>query len=59
MMASTGRLLESDVNWKVWLGGALAVVLAGSLCLVSPRLGGIALILLALGALAAFAYRFL
>jgi hypothetical protein len=31
----------------------------GSLCLVSPRLGGFALILLALGAVAIFAYRLL
>jgi hypothetical protein len=51
--------LETDVSWKVWLGGVLTLVLASALCLVSPRLGGIALILLALGALAAFAYRFL
>jgi hypothetical protein len=43
----------------MWLGGASALVLAGSLCLVSPRLGGVALILFALGAVAAFAYRLL
>jgi hypothetical protein len=51
--------LETDVSWKVWLGGALALVVAGSLCLVSPRLGGMALILLALGAVATFAHRLL
>jgi hypothetical protein len=43
----------------MWMGGALALVLAGGLCLVSPRLGGLALILLALGAVAIFAYRLL
>jgi hypothetical protein len=43
----------------VWLAGALALVLAGCLCLVSPRLGGLALIVLALSVLAAFAYRLL
>ncbi|HEY0437378.1 MAG TPA: hypothetical protein VGC92_12095 [Phenylobacterium sp.] len=47
------------MSWKVWLGAALTLVLAGGLCLVSPRLGGIALILLALGAVAAFAFRLL
>jgi hypothetical protein len=51
--------LEIDVSWKPWLGGALVLVLAGCLCLVSPRLGGISLILLALGAVAAFAFRLL
>jgi hypothetical protein len=47
------------VRWKPWLGGVLALVLAGCLCFVSPRLGGAALILLALGAVAVFAYRML
>ena len=47
------------MSWKVWLGGALALLLAGGLCLVSPRLGGLGLILVALGAVAAFAYRLL
>ena len=51
--------MEIEVSWKVWLGGAAALVLAGYLCLVSPRMGGVALILLALGAVAAFAYRLL
>jgi hypothetical protein len=51
--------LETDVSWKVWLGGALALVLTSGLCLVSLRLGGLALILLALGAVAVFAYRLL
>jgi hypothetical protein len=55
----TGPFLEADVTWKVWIGGVISLALAGSLCLVSPRLGGIALILFALGALAAFAFRFL
>jgi hypothetical protein len=47
------------VSGKVWLGGALALLVAGGLCLVTPRLGGFALILFALGAVAIFAYRFL
>jgi hypothetical protein len=51
--------LETDVSRKVLLGGALALVLVGGPCLVSPGLGGIALILLALCALAGFAYRLL
>jgi hypothetical protein len=51
--------LEIDVRLKVWLGGALALVLTGGLCLVSPRLGGLALIVFALSAVAAFAYRLL
>jgi uncharacterized membrane protein YdcZ (DUF606 family) len=55
----TGPRLETNVNWRVWLGGVVALVLAGSLCLVSPRMGGAALILLALAAVAAFAYRLL
>jgi hypothetical protein len=50
---------ETDVSWKVWLGGVLALMLAGLLCLVSPRLGGFALMVVALGAVAAFAYRLL
>ena len=51
--------METEVSRKVWLGGAFALVFAGGLFLVSPRLGGLALILLALGAVAAFAYRLL
>jgi hypothetical protein len=51
--------LETDVSWKLWVGGASALVLTGGLCLVSPRLGGLALIVAALGAVAAFAYRLL
>ena len=47
------------MSWKVWLAGALALVLTGCLCLVSPRLGGLTLIVLALTAVAAFAYRLL
>ena len=57
--SGTEPFWETDVSRKVWLGGALALVLAGCLCFVSPRLGGLALIVLALGALAAFAYRLL
>jgi hypothetical protein len=51
--------LETEVSRNVWLGGAFALLFAGGLCLVSPRLGGLALILLALGAVAAFAYHLL
>ncbi|HZZ30883.1 MAG TPA: hypothetical protein VFE10_02730 [Phenylobacterium sp.] len=47
------------MSWKVWLGGALALTGAGSLCLVSPRLGGLALIVLALAAVATAAHRLL
>jgi hypothetical protein len=47
------------VSKRLWLGGASALVLTGCLCLVTPRLGGLALILLALGAVAICAYRFL
>lgn len=54
-----GSLLETDVRAKLWLGGVVALLLAGGLCVVSPRLGGAALILLALGAVAVFAYRLL
>ena len=43
--------------WKLWLGVALTLMVAGYLCLVSPRLGGLALIALALAAVAAFAFR--
>jgi len=50
---------KTQVSRKLWLGGALAVVLAGCLCLVAPRLGALALIVLALAAVAAFAFRFL
>jgi hypothetical protein len=51
--------LEIEVRLKVWLGGALVLVLTGGLCVVSPRLGGLALIVLALSAVAVFAYRLL
>jgi hypothetical protein len=51
--------VEIAVRLKLWLGGAVALVVAGLLCLVSPRLGGFALIVLALGAVVAFAFRFL
>lgn len=47
------------MSWKLWLGWAVAGVLAGALCLVSPRLGGLALIVLALAAVASFAFRML
>jgi hypothetical protein len=42
----------------VWLGG-FALAAAGCLCFVSLRLGAVALILVALVAVAAFAYRLL
>jgi hypothetical protein len=51
--------LESDVSWKFWLGSAVAAVVASGLCLVSLRLGGFALIVLALGVVVTFAYRLL
>jgi hypothetical protein len=44
---------------KVWLGGAVALMLTAVICLVMPRLAGFALILLALGAVAVFAFRML
>ncbi len=47
------------MRWKLCLGGILALILTGCLCLVSPRLGGLALILASLGAVAALAYRLL
>ncbi|MDB5470541.1 MAG: hypothetical protein JWR84_2101 [Caulobacter sp.] len=46
-------------SWKVWLACAGALASAGGLFLLSPRLGAIALILVALGALIAVAYRLL
>jgi hypothetical protein len=55
----TGPQVETDVSRKLWLGGVLALMLAGCLCLVSPRLGGVSLILLALGAVGVFAFRLL
>jgi hypothetical protein len=51
--------LEADVNGKVWLGGAVALVLAAGACLVTPRFGGFALIFLGLAAVAVVAYRLL
>jgi hypothetical protein len=49
---------EADVKrWKAWLAGAGAVALAIGLFAVSPRFGGVALIVIALAALGAFAYR--
>lgn len=47
------------MNRKVWLGSAVALLLTAGLCIVIPRLTGIALILLALGAVAIFAFRLL
>jgi hypothetical protein len=44
---------------KAYVTGALAVSLVGGAWLLSPQLGGLALIVLALAALAAFAYRLL
>jgi hypothetical protein len=46
-------------SWKIWLACGGGVALAGSLFLLSPRLGGVALIVIALAALGAFAYRLL
>jgi hypothetical protein len=43
----------------MWLGGVLALALVGGLCLLAPRLGGFALILLALVAVAIAANRLL
>ena len=57
--AQNWAVLEIEVRWKIWLGGALALVLTGGLCVVSPRLGGLTMIVLALGAVAIFAYRLL
>jgi hypothetical protein len=54
-----GSQLETGVGWKWWFGGAFALALAGLLCLLSPRLGGLALIVLALAAVAVFAFRLL
>ena len=51
--------METDVGWKWWFGGVFALGLAGLLCVMSPRLGALALIMLALGAVAAFAFRLL
>jgi hypothetical protein len=47
------------VNRKVWLGSAVVLLLAAGLCAVIPRLTGVVLILLALGAVAIFAFRLL
>ena len=44
---------------KVWLGGVIALLAAAGVCLLTPRLGGLALILLALAAVAIAAYRLL
>ena len=44
---------------KVWLGGAVALLLAVGVSALMPRLGGLALILLALAAVAVVAYRLL
>jgi hypothetical protein len=43
----------------VWLGGVLALALAGALCLWAPRFGGLTLILIALLAVAIYANRIL
>lgn len=44
---------------KIWLGGVAAALLAAGFCLFMPRLSGLAMILLALAAVAAVAYRLL
>lgn len=44
---------------KVWLGGAVALLLAAGACIFMPRFGGFAVILLALAAVAVVAYRLL
>jgi len=44
---------------RLWLGLAAALLLAAGVCLFQPRLGGFAIILLALAAVAVFAYRLL
>jgi hypothetical protein len=54
--------VREDANmgrWRIWLGSAGVVALAGGLFLLSPRLGGFGLILLALAAVAIVAYRLL
>jgi hypothetical protein len=56
--AQDWAVLEIEMRWKVCLGGALALV-TGGLCLVAPQLGGLSLIVLALGAVAIVAYRLL
>lgn len=55
----TGPEQETPVNWKLWLGGALVAAVTGGLCFASLRLGGLALIVLALAAVASFAFRIL
>jgi hypothetical protein len=47
------------VGRKTWLGGAAALLLTAGICLVTPRLAGFALILLALGVVSVFAFRLL
>lgn len=59
MVEVAERSWESDVSWKVWVGGALVLLGAGCLCLAWPALIGLVLILLVLGAVAVVAYRFL
>jgi hypothetical protein len=46
-------------GWKIWLACAGAVALAAGLFFLSPRVAGVALIVIALGVLGAFAYRML
>jgi hypothetical protein len=41
------------------VGGAVALLLVGGVCFVMPQLGGLALILLSLGAVAVVAFRLL
>jgi len=47
------------VGRRIWVGGAVAVLLTAGACLFTPRFGGFALILLALAAVAVVAYRLL
>jgi hypothetical protein len=52
-----GLRVETSVGWKLWLSGASGLAIAGLLCLASPTLGGLTLIVLALAAVAVFAFR--
>ena len=45
-------------TWR-WLTAAAVLAAAGALFLISPRAGAVAFILLALGAVAVFAFRLL
>jgi hypothetical protein len=57
--SGSSRLPEDNVNRKFWLGAVVAVAVASGLFFLSPRLGGLALIVLALGVVTTFAYRLL